>query len=254
MRTIHFTIVIIALILFISGCSKKNEAELNKKDSTSVQKKDSTSQNQNTENQKDEPGYYKINIPYDEYIKQHPNLTKKIEIEDFIEQVAVNKYAENDKRDRIQPWSLLADKNTSPVNWLTREKNGSKQGEIILLFNGKPAEILDKYITPVIWDVTLNGASDGIHNIDLSMDILSKSVNNIDIQGLMKKKIIAANLLRATGDQSNGEKDYKILVPNKEPLWFIYTWSCGSGGCTADLNIYFNENNYKSQMDKPKGR
>jgi hypothetical protein len=254
MKTIHFTIVVIALILLTSGCTKKNESGLNKNDSTTVQKKDSTNQNQITENQKDEPGYYKLNTPYDEYIKQHPNLTKKIELEDLIEQISVNKYAENDKRQRVQPWSLLADKNMSPVNWLTREKSGIKQGEIILLFNGKPAEILDKYITPVIWDISLKGAADGVSNIDLSMDILSKSVNNIDIQDLMKKKNITANLLRATGDPSNGEKDYKIIVPNKEPLWFIYSWSCGSGGCTADFNIYYNENNYKSEMDKPKGK
>ncbi|MFI5144719.1 MAG: hypothetical protein ACHQJ4_03920 [Ignavibacteria bacterium] len=254
MKTIQFAIVIIAVTFFISGCTKKNETDLTKKDSTAVQNKDSINQKQTLDTQKDEPGYYKLNVPYDDYLKQHPNLSKKIELEDLIEQIAVNKYAENDKRNRVQPWSLLADKNISPVNWLTREKNGVKQGEVILLFNGKPAEILDKYITPVIWDVTLNGAPDGINNVDLSMDILSKSVNNIDIQNLVKKKNITANLLRAAGDQANGEKDYKLVVPEKEPMWMIYTWSCGSGGCTADFNIFYNENNYKSQMDKPKGK
>ncbi len=254
MKTAYIFIIVCSVFIFSEGCTKKNETDLSRKDSISVTKKDSLNPNINSENQKEEPGYYQTNIPFDEYLKQHPNLNKKIEFEDFVESIAINKYAENDKRERIQSWSLLADKNTSPVNWLSRQINGKKKGEVILLFNGKPAEILDKYITPVIWNVMLTGAIDGANKIDLSMDILSKSVNTLDIPALMKKKNITANLLRATGDPSNGEKDYKLLIPDKEQLWMVYSWSCGSGGCTADFNIFYNENLFKTESQKPQGK
>lgn len=235
----------------LSGCGKKNETDLGKKDSTLI-KKDSLSTNQTNPTDKDEPSFYDQNIPFDEYVQKHPNLNKKIEFDEIIESLAVNKYAENDKRERTHPWSILADRSTSPVNWLTKGANGKRTGEVILKFSGRPIEVLDKYITPVIWKITLTGAADGVSGVNISCDILAGKLGHLDIQNLLSKKNITVNLLKSTGDASTGGKYFKIIVPNKEPMWFIYSWSCGSGGCSAGFDVYYNEDTYKSETEKQK--
>ncbi len=244
---------LITVLILISSCGKKSEQELNKKDSTSVTK-DSIKTNLLSTNEKDEPGYYQSNIPFEEYIQKHPNLSKRVEFEELVEMIAINKYPENDKRERLQSWTLLADKNTSPINWLTKGVSNRRAGEVILKFAGKPVEILDKYITPVIWNLTITGSNEGADFLNLDCGELTGKLGHLDIQSLLSKKNINAILLKSTGDPSTGEKDYKINVPNKEPMWMGYIWSCGSGGCTAEFNIYYNENKYKQETEKIKAK
>src|SRR3974377_953636 len=129
-RTYIVFIIVFSFFYLISGCGKKNETNLTQKDSTSL-KGDSSAGKQNHINEKDEPGFYDLNVPFDEYIQKHPNLNKKIDFEDLVESLAVNKYSENDKRERLQNWTVLADKSTSPVNWLSKGANLKRNGEVI---------------------------------------------------------------------------------------------------------------------------
>jgi hypothetical protein len=251
MKAIYLLIVLFSILIVFSGCGKKSETDTPKKDSTSA-KTDSIKNTQSAGSEKDEPGFYGSNIPMEEYLQKHPNLNKKVEFQDLVDILLINKYPDNDKRDRLQSWSLLADKTTSPINWLTKGSNGKRTGEVIMKFNGKTSEYLDKYVMPVIWTITMKGNKDGADMINIDCNELSKNLGLIDIQSLLNKKNIKANLLNFSGDPSTGKKEFKLVSNEKEPMWMVYSWSCGSGGCTADFNFYYNENTYKTEITKGK--
>jgi hypothetical protein len=260
MKTIQVFIFTIIIFAFFSSCGKKNDNVLLKKDSTSTNK-DTSSKPDKITNLEQDTGYYKSKVPLDEYLNQHPNLKNHVEFADFIKMIALDKYNHDDKSIRLQKWTLFDTQSNSPVNWFTNKLDHKKVGEVILQFNGKPAEIQGIKIVPIIWTISMSGNEEGADKIITECSILSHSIGEFDIQNTLSKNNIKFNILKSTGDPPRtgkhetlslitGEKEFKILVPNKEPMWMVYRWSCETTGCTANFVIYYNENQYKEESEK----
>ena len=263
MNSNQFLIIFIIILFSLCGCSRKVNNLSENKDTTKNFADTSVTKKLPINKEIDSSGYYKSKLSFDEYIKQHPNLNKQIEFEDLIELLAVDRSSSKNNESE-QRWTVLSDNLTSPFNWLKKSENNKKIGEIIITFDGKPAEIRDEKIIPIIWTLTLIGDTAGVKKVDIVCSILTHSIGEIDIQSLLKKKNIKFDILKSTGDPPktgehttidlvNGEKQLKLFVPNKEPIWMIYTWSCQTTGCTASFKIYYNETQYKLESINSKG-
>ena len=241
MNANQFLTIFIVLLFSLCGCGRKVNNLSENKD-TIATNKDTSTIKQISSNDTVNSGYYKSKLSFDEYIKQHSNLSRQIEFNDLLELLAVDKSA-GTNNESFQKWTILSDNNSSPVNWYRKLTNSYKVGEVILKFDNKPAEIRDEKIIRIIWTLTLIGDT---------------------LLSLLKKKNIKSEVIKSTGDPPrtgehttidliDGEKDLKISVPNKEPMWIIYKWSCQTDGCTANFVIYYNENKYKVESKNPKG-
>jgi hypothetical protein len=243
MKKLKPVLLVLLFLLFIS-CGRKPD-ETSKTDSSSVGNADSNVSVGGAIIEKEEThGFFDDSIPFEHYVEKFPNLKKRIEFSDLIIQLSVDKKPENDPNKLLGDWKVLADKNTSPVNWLTKGANGKRSGEVIISFENKPLETLDNYVIPVIWRITLTGPAEGPEKIAIACDELMGSVGKLDIPRLLSKKKIEAEPISSLGDPSTGEKRYKIYAPNKEPMWLVYNWSCGSGGCSASFTVYYNVSAY----------
>ena len=262
MNANQFLTIFIVLLFSLCGCGRKVNNLSENKD-TIATNKDTSTIKQISSNDTVNSGYYKSKLSFDEYIKQHSNLSRQIEFNDLLELLAVDKSA-GTNNESFQKWTILSDNNSSPVNWYRKLTNSYKVGEVILKFDNKPAEIRDEKIIPIIWTLTLIGDTAGVKKVDIVCSILTHSIGEIDLLSLLKKKNIKSEVIKSTGDPPrtgehttidliDGEKDLKISVPNKEPMWIIYKWSCQTDGCTANFVIYYNENQFKVESKNPKG-
>jgi hypothetical protein len=249
MKILSTFLYILTILIFINGCGKKTEDNSAKPDSTARAKSDTVSLNK-TLQQPALKGFYDTSVSFSDYIEQHPNLKKQVEFEDIIAMLAVDKSSQTGNQNVMQAWEVLADRNTSPVNWLTSGGGQTRVGEIILKFDGKPVETLDTYLIPAIWKLTLSGSKAGVDKASLDCDVLTDKLGHLDIPALCKKNNTQCTLIKSTGDPSTGAKHYQVDVPGKESLWLVYDWSCGSGGCSADFTLFYNKNSYDQESKK----
>jgi hypothetical protein len=243
--------VVILIAIVISGCGKKNEESNKSALDTLVQAKSDTLARVHPLPGLKVKGFYDTTISFSDYIETHPNLKTQVEFADLINMLAVNKSTDTANHEVTQVWEVLADRNTSPVNWLTSGGGASRTGEIILTFSGKPVETLDTYLTPAIWKLTLTGNKTGVDEAEIECDVLTRKLGHLDIPSLCKKDNINSDMIKSTGDPSTGEQHYQLTFPGKEPMWMIYEWSCGSGGCSAYFTLYYNKDTYDKDSKKP---
>ena len=243
MKTLSIILLPILVLSLLTGCKKKSD-ETGDNDSSSVGSADSLATVGSASVVHDVRGFHDDSIPYEQYVEKYPNLQRRIEFEDLIILLAADKRPENDPNKISGDWKVLADKNTSPVNWLSRGANGRRSGEVIINFENKPLETLDNYVIPVIWQISLIGPMEGPEKVTIECDELMSNIGKLDISRILAKKKIESELISSKGDPSTGEKHYKLNLPNKEPLWMVYNWSCGSGGCSASFTIYYNLSAY----------
>jgi len=138
----------------------------------------------------------------------------------------------------------------SPINWLT---DGSKwddklnhyvrDGKVVVTISGKPIHRLEKKMAPVQWPIKLLGSHAGIDSVEISSQINSQELT-LDFEAEMKKRHITYSVYKcdSTDGASSGEKVYSVKAKGKKPCWIYYSWSCGSGGCSADLKILTQKN------------
>jgi hypothetical protein len=243
MKTLSVIILPIIVLSLLTGCKEKSD-ETPDSDSSWVGSADTIAAVGSARVAHDVRGFHDDSIPYEQYVEKYPNLQRRIEFEDLITLLAAGKKPGNDPNKIAGDWKVLADKNTSPVNWLSKGANGRRSGEVIINFENKPLETLDNYVIPVIWQITLMGPIEGPDKVTIECDELMSNVGMLDVPRLLAKKKIESELISSSGDPSTGEKQYKLNIPNKELLWMVYNWSCGSGGCSASFAIYYNLSAY----------
>lgn len=243
MKTLSTILLPIIILALLTGCKKKSD-ETGENDSSWVGSADSIGAVGSASVVREAWGFHDDSIPFEQYVEKYPNLQRRIEFEELILLLAAEKRPENDPNKITGDWKVLADKNTSPVNWLSRGANGKRLGEVIINFENKPLETLDNYVIPVIWQISLIGPMEGPEKVTVECDELMSNIGKLDISRLLAKNKIESELITSSGDPSTGEKQFKLNMPNKEPLWMVYNWSCGSGGCSASFTIYYNLSAY----------
>lgn len=138
----------------------------------------------------------------------------------------------------------------SPIDWLTdgskwneKLKHYVRYGKVVVTISGKPIHRLQEELGPVQWRIKLLGSHAGIDSVEISSQIISQELS-MNFEAEMKKRNITYSVYKCDliGDVSSGEKVYSVKAMGKKPCWIYYSWSCGSGGCSADLIILTQKN------------
>jgi hypothetical protein len=129
------------------------------------------------------------------------------------------------------------------IEWKTDGIDNDRIGEVIVTISGKPIHILRRRWEPNPWLITLSGSRAGVDKIGINSQINSQELDNFNLETEMKKRNVTFKLYRCDpqGFVSGGERIYSITFPEKKLAWLYHAWSCGSGGCSADLKIFLSK-------------
>jgi hypothetical protein len=120
----------------------------------------------------------------------------------------------------------------------------ARTGETIITLNGKPTHtVLEKTRKPVPWRIDMMGSLGGATAIRMSNDFSSQ-----DFAGFGKQKYLQELPACRSGIASSGSTVYSVGMAGRQPAWLAESWSCGSGGCSFDYELFFSETdktNYK---------
>ena len=138
-----------------------------------------------------------------------------------------------------------------PIKWKTSgladgtkcnvEDPFCRRGTTVVTINGKVThKVLAQKARPGQWLITLSGPRAGVNQVTIESDVSSDSLNEMDIPSIMDKARIKLTPIKCLKElASSGNVLYKVTAPNKKPAWLLNEWSCGSGGCTRSLSIYY---------------
>lgn len=140
----------------------------------------------------------------------------------------------------IYEWSTGTGRN-SPIRWSSNgvemdDNATTRRGFANISVSGKTYQCLGRYSGPCVWDVILSGCRNGYTKFSIY------SVNHQEIN-----PAIPINRLLGSGKYTirlikNLEygRFYELLIPGKKKIWIIYSWSCGSSGCSISIDGFTN--------------
>ena len=158
-------------------------------------------------------------------------LMKPIELFDLI-----NLFTPNEKFDHnIYEWKTEA--NNQSINWLThgveiRDHDFYREGETVVSVNAKVIECLDTNSYPCKWGLALSGVRGGYTSFEIS-SVQSQALEEMSLKELFKNNKFEAKILKT--DELNN-KTYLVKFPNKKSIKMTVNWSCGSAGCSLNVN------------------
>lgn len=99
--------------------------------------------------------------------------------------------------------------------------------------------VLKRRIEPATWQVTLMGSRAGVGAISLDSNVLSHELG----EGLLrdatqKDSAFKITQLNRCGSAIGGKSLYRISTSGRTDAFATEFWSCGSGGCSAELTIF----------------
>lgn len=138
-----------------------------------------------------------------------------------------------------------------PIEWKTSgivdgtechvEEPFCRLGAAVVTVNSKVTHtVLAQTVQPGKWLITLSGARAGVSKVSIESDVSSQELDEVDIPFILEKSKMKLTPTKCLDEPASfGNVLYQVTAPNKKPAWLLNTWSCGSGGCSRDIDIYY---------------
>jgi hypothetical protein len=144
----------------------------------------------------------------------------------------------------LYSWFTGSEQN-SGITWLTDgvdmddDYNSYRDGEVVVSLKGKTIECLGKYKYPCKWNLRLKGVRNGYTKFSISSVISTQLDGAYRIEDLLyctdyTSRIIALDNIFNV----DGFIIYSLKFENKKEIWIKYWWSCGSSGCSMNIDCY----------------
>ena len=141
----------------------------------------------------------------------------------------------------------------SPIKWKTSgivdgtecdvEESFCRLGATVVTVNGKVThKVLAQTVQPGKWLITLSGSRAGVSKVSIKSDVTSQELEELEVNIpsiLAKAKMKLTPIKCLNEPATSGNVLYQVAAPNKKPAWLLNTWSCGSGGCSSTIDIYY---------------
>ena len=116
-----------------------------------------------------------------------------------------------------------------------------RNGSSIVHINGKAIPmVLKRRMGPAPWQITLRGSRAGVNVVSLDSNVLSHEIGTNFLEHAIKNNhVLKITHLHRCGEISGGKRLYRVSTPARKDAFVQEWWSCGSGGCSADLTIFF---------------
>jgi len=133
----------------------------------------------------------------------------------------------------LYDWNTGANK--SQIQWLSNgiemgDSEFYRNGEAVVSISGKTISCLEKRIVPCKWQISLTGSRNGYTSFSIS-SINSQELEIMTIEKLFSGQKFVYKLI----SQDDDCKIYKVSFPNKKPIKMVISWSCGSAGCSLNI-------------------
>lgn len=124
---------------------------------------------------------------------------------------------------------------TPGVQWDKRHRSYARSGQVIVTFNGHPSYHLERYVTPSAWTIHLYGSRTGVMEVVLD----TTYPGGPDLENAANRGV-QLDLLKCDPNLmvSSGVRLYRMKAPGKRQAYLLHGWSCGSGGCSSNLNLF----------------
>jgi hypothetical protein len=166
---------------------------------------------------------------------------KSIELSEIIKKYIPNT---NNSDNNNYSWYIGAEKE-SEIKWSTngldydKDYNAYREGEVIISIKGKTIECLGKNKQPCKWNLKLTGNKAGYYKFSINSIGSNELYSNYDIEELFESKNYKSRLIAMDNlYMSDGFKIYNIIFENKKEIFLKYWWSCGSAGCSVNIDCY----------------
>lgn len=169
------------------------------------------------------------------------NSQESIELIEIIKKYTPNT---NNSDNNNYSWYIGAEKE-SEIKWSTNgldydnNYNAFREGEVIISIKGKTIECLGKNKQPCKWNLKLTGNRAGYDKFSINSVGSHELYSNYDIEELFESKNYKSRLIAMDNlYMSDGFKIYNIIFENKKEIFLKYSWSCGSAGCSMNIDCY----------------
>jgi hypothetical protein len=184
---------------------------------------------------------------------------KSIELDDLIPMFMLLALPENKNFREFPGWDVAAEPDT-PIHWITSgtaeapeylNQDGyyyQRRGTVVVTINGKPTHsVLRQTVETGKWTVTLLGPRCCPTRVDMSPDgdFSSDLKHELKAPRFTLKPFLCD---RATEPASTGYVVYELNTAGKKPAWIAENWSCGSGGCSYGLSLYYDAEDARKQV------
>lgn len=128
-----------------------------------------------------------------------------------------------------------------------------RTGYVILGIDGTPTHrVLRRKLEPGRWKITLIGFRVGATHAIISSDVNSQELDSDLLRRIAKRGDITLTELAKAGGETDRSRTYEATV-NQHAASIVETYSCGSGGCSLELDISgFHSSASSTETSSPK--
>lgn len=185
--------------------------------------------------------------------------SKTVELDDLITMFLLLALPENKDFKEMPDWRVAAEPGT-PIRWTTSgiaeapeymNKDGyyyQRRGTAVVTIGGKPTHtVLRQTVETGKWTVALFGPRCCPMRVDLAPDgdFITSLQDELKAPRFKLKPFLCD---RATEPASSGYVAYELTTAGKKPAWIAENWSCGSGGCSYGLSLYYDPEDARKQV------
>ena len=159
---------------------------------------------------------------------------QNVELMDVIQDFIIDENASYN----VQSWNVTDNKNykviweNKDITWDDKSESYYKSGSIEIL-------IEREYFG---WTMLIMGPRAGVTKV-IFYHSNDQRLEKIDIENLFGKRDIEGTFIKCDNNTPTfGFESWVIEPIDKQKAWLSYEWSCGSAGCSAEVILYYADN------------